>query len=148
MPTEVETNENANDMTKKLWEKHQSDEYTKINNYKEGVCLGCMKVDVAAATIADICGDCAGKKGREPLLAKVCDKYYGLCFFCNSYKFNIEQVNGRFCSTCHRRIANITKEYNKKGGFMKVDPFWVSMRKKHGKEWKNILSGNKKFNRK
>ena len=31
---------------------------------------------------------------------------------------------------------------------MKVDPFWVSMRRKHGKEWKNILSGNKKFNRK
>ena len=148
MPEKLETNENANDMTKKLWEKHQSDEYTAVNGYKEGVCLGCMKVDRAVATIADICGDCAGKKGREPLLAKVCDKYYGLCFFCNSYKFNIEQINGRFCSTCHRRIANITKEYNKKGGFMKVDPFWVSMRRKHGKEWKNILSGNKKFNRK
>jgi len=120
LPTELNTNENANDMTKKLWEKHQGDEYTKVSNYKEAVCLGCMKVDVAAATIADICGDCAGKKGREPLLAKVCDKYYGLCFFCNSYKFNIEQVNGRFCNTCHTRIAKVTKEYNAKGGFMKT----------------------------
>ena len=49
-------------MTKKLWERHQADEFTAVNEYKEGVCLGCMKVDRAAATIADICGDCAGKK--------------------------------------------------------------------------------------
>ena len=89
----------------------------------------------------------AGKKGREPLLAKVCDKYYGLCFFCSKYKFNIEQVNGRFCNTCHTRIAKVTKEYNKKGGFMKTDPFWISMRKKHGKDWKNIMGGYTKGNR-
>ncbi len=140
MPTNLDTNKNSNDLTKKLWEKHQSDEYTKVDNYKEAVCLGCMKVDVAAATIADICGDCAGKKGREPLLAKVTEKHYGLCFFCGEYKFKIEQVNGRFCQTCHRRIANVTRDYNKKGGMFKVDPFWVNMRKKHGKDWAKIMS--------
>ena len=30
-------------MTKKLWEKHQGDEFTKVSNYKEAVCLGCME---------------------------------------------------------------------------------------------------------
>jgi hypothetical protein len=140
MPTELNTNANANDMTKKLWEVHQKDEYTRVSNYKEAVCLGCLKKDVAAATIADICEDCASKKGREPLLATVTTKLYGLCFFCAHYKFGIEQVNGRFCKTCHDRIARVTKEYNKKGGMMYTDPYWIAMRKKHGKDWKQIMS--------
>ena len=28
MPTNLNTNKNANDLTKKLWEKHQADEFT------------------------------------------------------------------------------------------------------------------------
>lgn len=147
MPTKLNTNENANDLTKKLWAKHQANEYTRVSEYKEAVCLGCLKVDVAAATIADICEDCASKKGREPLLAVVLHKMYGLCLFCGHYKFGIEQVNGRFCMSCMKRIAKVTREYNKKGGFMKVDPYWIHMRKKHGKDWKIIMSqglGNKR----
>ena len=139
MATKLGTNANSNDLTKKLWDTHQKDEYTRVDNYKEAVCLGCMKKDVAAATIADICGDCAGKRGREPLLAKVKDKMYGLCYFCGEYKFGLEQVNGRFCRTCHRRIANVTKEYNKKGGMFKADPFWIKMRKTMGKDWATIF---------
>lgn len=140
MPTKLNTNENANDVTKKLWEVHQKDEYTRVSAYKEAVCLGCLKHDVAAATIADICEDCASKKGREPLLATVTTKLYGLCFFCSHYKFGIEQVNGRFCNTCHGRIAKVTREYNKKGGMIYADPYWIAMRKKHGKDWKQIMA--------
>ena len=142
MPTKLDTNANANDLTKKLWDKHQSDEYTHVDNYKEAVCINCFKKDATSATIADICGDCAGKRGREPLLAKVVDKMYGLCFFCGEHKFHIEQINARFCRSCHKRIANVTKEYNKKGGMFGADPFWIRMRKKHGKDWKLLFSSN------
>ena len=31
---------------------------------------------------------------------------------------------------------------------MKTDPFWISMRKKHGKDWKQIMGGYRKSNRK
>ena len=80
MPTNLNTNKNANDLTKKLWEKHQADEFTHVDHYKEAVCINCFKKDASSATIADICGDCAGKRGREPLLAKVSEKMYGLCY--------------------------------------------------------------------
>jgi hypothetical protein len=126
---------------KKLWENHQANEYTRVNNYKEGVCLNCLKVDAVAATIVTICGECAGKRGREPLLAKVSDKMYGLCYFCSEHKFHIEEINGRFCHPCHRRIADVTKEYNKKGGLY-GNPFWSRMKKKNGKDWKHIFNQN------
>ena len=132
----------GSDIGKKLWEIHQENEYTHVDNYKEAVCINCFTKDAASATIADICGECAGKRGREPLLATITQKMYGLCFFCGTYKFNIEQINARFCRGCHRKIANVTKEYNKKGGPMGSDPFWISMRKKHGKDWKLIMKDN------
>ena len=80
------------DIGNKLWAKHQADEYTHVDNYKEAICINCFKRDATAATIVDICGDCAGKRGREPLLAKITDKMYGLCYFCGEYKFHIEQI--------------------------------------------------------
>ena len=142
MATELDTNKDANDLTKKLWEKHQADEYTRVDNYKEAICINCFKRDATSATIADICGDCASKRGREPLLATITHKMYGLCFFCGKHKFKIEQINARFCRSCHRRIANVTKEYNKKGGLFGADPFWIKMRKRHGKDWMHIMGNN------
>ncbi len=71
----------GSDIGKKLWERHQADEYTHVDNYKEAICINCFKRDATSATIADICGDCGGKRGREPLLATVSQKMYGLCFF-------------------------------------------------------------------
>ena len=132
----------GSDIGKKLWDKHQADEYTHVDNYKEALCINCFSKDATSATIADICGECAGKRGREPLLATIQQKMYGLCFFCGKYQFNIEQINARFCRKCHRGIANVTKEYNKKGGMMGADPFWIAMRKKHGKDWKIIMQNN------
>ena len=142
MATKLDNNSQSNDLTKKLWETHQADEYTHVDNYKEAICIICFKRDVSIATICDICGDCAGKRGREPLLAKVTDKYYGLCYFCGKYKFNIEQINARFCRTCHGRIAKVMKDYNKKGGMFGADPFWVKMRKRHGKDRMHIMTNN------
>lgn len=142
MATELNTNKNTNDSTKKLWEKHQKDEYTHVDNYKEAICINCFKKDATSATIVDICGNCAGKRGREPLLATITHKMYGLCFFCGEHKFEIEQINARFCRSCHRKIANVTKEYNKKGGMFGADPFWQKIRKKHGKDWKVIMDKN------
>ena len=142
MATKLDNNSQSNDLTKKLWKTHQENEYTHVDNYKEAICINCFKRDASAATLVDICGECAGKRGREPLLAKVVDKMYGLCFFCGEHKFHIEQINGRLCRTCHRRVANVTKEYNKKGGMFGADPFWQSMRKKHGKDWRIIMGKN------
>ena len=132
---------NSNDAQKRLWKQHQANEYLHVNDDNEAVCFGCFTKAACNATLVDICGDCAGKKGREALLAVVAPKYYGLCYFCNSYKFNMEQINARLCGKCHRRVADITKEYNKSGGQFGHDPFWKHMRKKHGKEWKKILTG-------
>ncbi len=147
MATKLNVDTGGQDIGKKLWEKHQANEYTHVNEYKEAICINCFKKDASSATLVDICGDCAGKRGREPLLAKVVDKIYGLCFFCGKYKFHLEQINARFCRTCHRRIADVTKEYNKKGGMFGADPFWQKMRKRHGKDWQIIMSkglGNKR----
>ena len=147
MPTSLNNNSGDNDYTKKLWKTHQEDEYTHVDHYKEAVCINCFKKDASSATIADICAECAGKRGREPLLATVSQKMYGLCFFCGKYKFNIEQIIARFCRSCHRKIANVTKEYNKKGGPIGADPFWQKIRKKHGKDWQIIMGkglGNKR----
>jgi hypothetical protein len=140
MATKLNVNTGGEDIGKKLWDRHQKNEFTKVNNYKEAVCLGCLKKDVAAATIATICGDCSGVRGREALLATVSHKYYGLCLFCGKHKFNLEEINARFCMTCHRKIANVTKEYNKKGGIEGTDPFWLKIKKQHGKDWKALFN--------
>ena len=115
----------------KLWELHQKHEQTAVNNYKEGVCFMCFSKDAVSATLIDICGDCAGKKGREALLVPVGEKYYGMCYDCGQYKFHIENINARFCRTCYSRImVRIRGDRNGR-----EDPFWKSMRKKHGKDF-------------
>ena len=142
MPTKLNVDTGGLDIGKKLWDSHQADEYTHVDNYKEAICINCFKKDATSATIVDICADCAGKRGREPLLATVTQKMYGFCFFCGKHKFEIEQINARFCRRCHRKIADVTKAYNKKGGMFGADPFWISMRKKMGKDWKHIMNNN------
>ena len=132
----------------KIIDIHQKNEYTRVNDYKEGMCFGCFDNKVAvSANVVDICGDCAGKKGREAILVPIKEVYYGMCYFCGKYKFHMEKINARFCQKCYRKIANVMKEYNKKGGMFNADPFWVNMRKKHGQDWQIIMSnglGNKR----
>ena len=43
-------------------------------------------------------------------------------------------------SSHHRKVANITKDYNKKGGMFGADPFWIKMKKKLGKDWKILMT--------
>ena len=59
MATKLNVDDGGTDHGKKLWEKHQADEYTRVDHYKEAICINCFKRDASAATIADICGDCA-----------------------------------------------------------------------------------------
>ena len=141
MATKLNVDTGGLDIGKKLWERHQKDEYTHVDNYKEAICINCFKKDATSATIADICGECAGKRGREPLLATMSQKMYGFCYFCGKHKFNIEQINARFCRKCHSKIEANTKKYNKQGGLF-GNPFWESMRKKNGKDWREIFTKN------
>ena len=70
MATKLNVDKGGQDIGKKLWKKHQDDEYTHVNNYKEAICLNCFTKDAAAATIAMICGECAGKRGRDSMLLR------------------------------------------------------------------------------
>lgn len=140
MATKLDVNTGNTDLGKKIWDIHQNNEYTKVNNYKEGMCYNCFENNAVAALVLDICGDCAGKRGRETILVPIKQVYYGMCYFCGDYKFNLEQINGRLCTKCHRRCANHIKDYNKKGGQFGADPFWKSVKRRHGQDWKLIMN--------
>jgi len=140
MPTKLNVDKGGLDIGNKLWAKHQKNEYTRVNNYKEAICLNCLKKDVAGATVAMICGDCAGVRGRETLLAVISTKFYGMCLFCGKYKFHLEEINARFCMPCHRKIADVCKDYNKKGGMYGNDPYWLKIKKRNGKDWRQMYS--------
>ena len=73
MATKLNVNTGGEDIGKKLWEKHQKDEYTHVNHYKEAICINCFKKDASAATIVMICGDCAGKRGQKEAIQVVYD---------------------------------------------------------------------------
>jgi len=140
MATKLDVNTGNTDLGKKIWDIHQNNEYTKVNNYKEGMCYNCFENNAVAALVLDICGDCAGKRGRETILVPIKQIYYGMCYFCGDYKFNLEQINGRLCTKCHRRCATHIKDYNKKGGQFGADPFWKSVKRRHGQDWKLIMN--------
>jgi len=140
MATKLDVNVGNTDLGKKIWDIHQNNEYTKVNNYKEGMCYNCFENNAVAALVLDICGDCAGKRGRETILVPIKQVYYGMCYFCGDYKFNLEQINGRLCTKCHKRCATHIKEYNKKGGQFGADPFWKSVKRRHGQDWKLIMN--------
>ena len=125
---------------KKLWKHHQDDEFKRVSNYKESYCWICMKKKECAATVIDVCTKCAQKRGPEALLATISKKYYGFCFLCATYQFNIGNVNARFCPTCYRMINLRLRKFAKEGGMFGADPYWKHIRKKHGKDWKLIMS--------
>ena len=43
MATKLNVDKGGQDIGKKLWKKHQDDEYTRVNNYKEAICLNCSQ---------------------------------------------------------------------------------------------------------
>jgi len=134
MPTELPV-VLGSDYAKRLWKKHQDNEYLRVNHYKEGYCFGCFKNRSVGSTIVDICEPCMLKKAKEAILTKIKYNYYGMCFFCNTYTFHVWQINARLCESCHLKVRKILQEYNRRGGMYNVDPFWLSMKRKHGKDW-------------
>ena len=113
MATKLDVNVGNTDLGKKIWNIHQNNEYTKVNNYKEGMCYNCFENNAVAALVLDICGDCAGKRGRETILVPIKQVYYGMCYFCGDYKFNLEQINGRLCTKCHKRCQDLCGQSHK-----------------------------------
>lgn len=124
----------------RLWKKHQADEYRRVNEYKEGLCFNCWKNKAVGACIVDICKRCGDKRGGEAVLAFITQKYYGMCFFCGKYDNDINNINVRMCQHCHLGVAKIIQAYNDKNGMYGSDPFWIKMRKTHGKDWLKLLS--------
>ena len=57
-----------NQHTRNLRERVQEDEHTRINNYSEGYCYGCSKVDKVISTLIYMCGECMEKRGTEGLM--------------------------------------------------------------------------------
>ena len=123
----------------RIWKKHQADEFKRVNEYKEGVCFNCFKNKALGAGLVDICHTCSEKRGPETVLAFVSQKFYGMCYFCGKYDNEINHLNVRLCQRCNEGVAKIIKSYNDKGGFYGSDPFWLSMRQKHGKDWLHVL---------
>lgn len=141
MATNLNSNKDSNWATKKLWELHQKKELTHVDNYKEGFCYNCTSRNVVAATVVDICPECFDKRDPAPILTTVSKeaKIHGLCFFCGKYKSWIVQYNVRICMRCHGQVRQILKRWNKKGGMFGNDPFWLKMRKRHGKDWRALM---------
>ncbi len=139
MAIKLPTNQNANWATKLLWKKRQANEFTRVDNYKEGYCFNCFSRQAVSATLVDICKKCDHKKGRDACLVNVVEKYYGMCYFCGDYDFKIDQINVRLCQKCYYHVRVKLKAYNKAGGFMHHDPFWKKMKKKNGNDWKHLF---------
>ena len=64
-----------NDQTRKIREAVQDDEQTKINNYSEGFCYGCNKIDKVISTLVYVCGECMEKRGTEGLMQIIIKKH-------------------------------------------------------------------------
>ena len=107
-----------NRQTQKLRERVQDDEQTKINNYSEGFCYGCSKIDKVISTLVYVCGECMEKRGVEGLMCLVVKKHnWELCDICADWEFNdVMQVNISFCDSCMKRMFKIHRAYKKAGG--------------------------------
>ena len=138
--TEYREAEKRNDSYRKLWDKHQNDEYKQVNRYKEAVCALCFKKDVCTATIANACEKCAHKMGVEAVLAVISNKLYDLCLFCGKYDFHVLQFNLRLCRRCNRMITNTTRALSKAGGIENYDPFYLNLKQRLGHDWKILFS--------
>ncbi len=129
-----------NDATKKIRDRVQNDEQTRINNYSEGYCYGCSKVDKILSTLVYVCSDCMEKRGVEGLMCINVRKHnYELCDICGIWKFdNISQINISFCDSCMKRMFRIHKVYKAKGGRANA-PDEIRKRKYYGKNMNEIL---------
>lgn len=123
---------------KKAVKAAQENEYKSLNNYGEGFCYGCNVIDRVLQSVFYICTACYRKRGKEGLFANVILKETEeLCDICGYWKFGVWQRNVAFCMKCIDRVEHIHAKYNKTGG---MTPFEKGMRKRHGKDYKTVLT--------
>lgn len=121
---------------KKLRKLQQSKEETNIHDRRqEGYCYGCSKIEFVSATLVDICLECAKKRDSKMILVINKKNPYGYCFFCSKYTFYVAQINARFCLKCTQKIRDAHKWLRQNGGMQNIDPFWIHIKKKFGKDW-------------
>ena len=133
-------NDGGTDIGAKIIDIHQSNEYTAVNKHKEGLCWGCFKNDAVGATVVECCQACFEKRGKETILVDIGPKPYGMCHMCGIYAGNLKKLNVRFCISCGTRYRRHIKKYNKNDGMFGSDPFWKSLRRKHGKDYQMLFS--------
>lgn len=132
--------ERNNDGYRKLWNKHQSNEFTKINKYKEGYCWGCMKIDFVFATLIDVCSKCKRKKDNETKLTNLpfAPGMDGFCSICGFWEWGTGQINVRLCRSCIDRVQEKVRKYVRTGK-AEGHPLFTHLRKKNGKDWKQLF---------
>lgn len=137
------------DIGKKLHELVQADEQKAINKHSEGYCYGCTRKDYIISTLFYACRRCMSKRGNECLLAIVYNKpSEEVCDLCARWgrPFDIFQINASLCNKCMGKLIKFHNDYRKAGG-KKNHPFEKKMVRKHGKDWKLIMSnGARKLN--
>ena len=144
MANKLDVDQGGTFVGKKIVELHDKNEYTRVNNYKEGLCWACFCNKPVGATLVVCCQSCYDTKGPEAILVTAGIKPYGMCYLDGEYGTPIYQVNARFCMSCGANYRRHLKEYNLKGGPIGSDPFWKSMRRKFGKDYAILMSSGDK----
>jgi len=133
--------ENALQM--KLRKSVQNDEQKRIDKHNEGVCWGCLKKDYILSSLWMACKKCIDRRGFDSIYTIVKHKSIeDTCDFCGQWTrpFECWQINAGLCESCHNRVIIFHANYRKAGG-KNQNPYTKRVRKKYGKDYKQILSG-------
>lgn len=130
----------VNPHEKKLWRKHQENEYTRISKHNEGLCVICFKKTFVVPVVIKACKVCLMKRGKEAYLAVFGHNIYGFCLGCGQWKFDVYNLNGRVCQKCNNAIA-LVNEKLQKGEQSKQDPFWKRIKRRFGKDYEILWHG-------
>lgn len=126
------------DVAKKEWEESQKNEYTRVDDYQEGLCFCCEKYKDVQAGFLDICFPCFYKCNKKAILNTVRVHPDGLCLMCGrwpkiEYKWNLITFNVRHCPECAVKIR-------KRGQAGGPNPVYTMARKQYGKDY-GIMTG-------
>ena len=129
-----------NDATKKLKNKVQDDEYTRINRHSEGRCWYCSEVNKITSSVFNACEDCINSRGNESIMSIVGIKFnHELCDFCGVWKQEVCSINTSLCDVkCCRRVARVHKLYKLAGGRHSA-PIIKLAKRQYGKDYRHFL---------
>ena len=83
------------------------------------------------------------KRGKEALYTIVKHKALeDVCDFCGQWSrpFDTYQINASMCDGCHSKVLRFHSTYRREGG-QKQNPYTKRLRRKYGKDYSAILSG-------